>query len=109
MDEVLQIVIHLLGYEIIINGEEMILDGLTDNHEHRIIIDGKHKMTQNGEVLQMILQLLIELEQQRLEDNDLVLLDIMFQVQKIGKICVIQFYLQHVRIEWDITLLYLQN
>jgi hypothetical protein len=87
----------------------MILDGLTDKHEHHIIIDGRHKMTQNGEVLQMILQLLIELERQKLEDNDLVLLDGMFQVQKIGKICVTMFYELHVQIEWHITHLYHQS
>jgi hypothetical protein len=56
-----------------------------------IMIGKHHKLTMLGEVLQVIPQHQMELEQQKLEENDLVLHDGMFQVLKIGKICVMLF------------------
>lgn len=51
MDEAQQTVIdNLHGYEIITNGEEMILDGLIDNLEIHIITDGNLKMIMLGEI-----------------------------------------------------------
>ncbi len=48
--QVRQIVqINQIGYEITINGEEMIHDGLIDNLHHHIVIDGNQKMMQNGD------------------------------------------------------------
>jgi hypothetical protein len=97
--QVQQIVqINQVGHEITTNGEEMILIGLIGEQNHHIIIDGKHKMIQNGDEVLLILLLLIEHEQRLHEDNDHVQVDIMFQVKKIGKKHVIPFHEQIVQI-----------
>ena len=57
------------------------------------IMIGKHQeLILLGEVHQVIQQHQMQLEQQKFEESDLVLQGGTFQVQKIGKICVIQFY-----------------
>jgi hypothetical protein len=79
----------------------MILDGLTDRLDG-IMIGKHHKLILLGDEAHQILQHLTELEQQRFEESDLVLLDGTFQVQKIGKICVIVFYELLVQMQCDI-------
>jgi hypothetical protein len=80
----------------------MILDLHFDKLDGTMI--GKHhKLIVLGEVHQVIQQLQMQLEQQKFEENDLVLQGGTFQVLRTGKICVTMFYELLVQMVWLMT------
>jgi len=91
VEALLIVILDLHGFEIITNGEEMILDFQISIGRNLIIIDGKLKMIINGDEILLIHQQKIDFELLVYEGNDLAIIDGMFLVLKIGNMLVIVY------------------